>query len=459
MYKKICYLCEVLFLPLDYDMKKFVFSIIALVSATVLSYAQTIDEKVGAMMNGGKWFELREFLNTNTDSINPFLDLYGKAMVAHFFNQPEMAVEYYSSLLNNQQIDLGNVVSIGLLMSSDISKLGDNGSAAKTLEAIDASIRPYYEYLDSAIIAAIGTDIAKYKALSSYKVNDLKPFGAIATIPFDIVAVGADSTKQELINVSGFINGHDCEMTFDTGAGVNVISDSMAIAMGVDIMDVDLVAGGIGVQSAKLAVAKEMTIGEITIYNVPFYVMTILSGNDEADQYLNHLQIVIGRNVMETIQNFTIDFAGKSIIVKTESDIPAAIEPNLCLSNEGIYKLRCNTVDGKSILLNPDTGDTSYGILNADMLSIIKDRCSLELASKNIRMAGAGGVAERQYYEVTDFPLSIAGVSTVVPQIPLLVNSVNDCSGYDGRIGLATFMLFDTVSFDLSRMIMYPRKN
>lgn len=438
-------------------MKKYLMSLLALLMAT-LSFAQTADEQVGAMMNGGKWFELREFMDTNTDSVNPILDLYGKAMVAHFFNRPEEAIERCSSLLNSQQIDLGNVASVGLLMCSDISKIGENAPAARTLEAINASIQPYYEYLDSSIITTIKADIAKYKALSPYKVNDIKTFGDKATIPFDLVAVGEDSTKKEAINIKGLINGHDCGMTFDTGAGVNVISDSLATLMGLDILDVDLIAGGIGTQSARLAIAKELTIGEVTIYNVPFYVMTIISGNEEADKYLNHFQIVIGKNIMETIKYFTIDFVKKSIMVKSETDIPADIQSNLCISNGGIYKLRCNTVDGIQMILNPDTGDAFYGNLNSNMLPKIKEKYKSELASKNMRMAGSGGINESQYYDVSDFLLSISGETISIPQMPLLTTPLDDNSEYDGRMGLASFMLFDVVSFDMTRMIMYPRK-
>ena len=92
-------------------MKKLILSVIISLTAA-FSYAQSVDEKIGTMMNEGRWFELREFMETNTDSIHPFLDLYGKAMIAHFFNQPTTAVERCSDLLNNPQIDLANVASI-----------------------------------------------------------------------------------------------------------------------------------------------------------------------------------------------------------------------------------------------------------------------------------------------------------------------------------------------------------
>lgn len=60
---------------------------------------------------------------------------------------------------------------------------------------------------------------------------------------------------------------------------------------------------------------------------------------------------------------------------------------------------------------------------------------------------------------IGDMPLSISGVATNIPQLPLLVNSETDNDEYDGRMGLATFLLFKSVSFELSGMIMYPSQN
>lgn len=230
------------------------------------------------------------------------------------------------------------------------------------------------------------------------------------------------------------------------------------MAMGVDILDVNLVAGGIGAQSAKLAVVKELKIGGITICNVPFYVMTIKSGNDEADRYMRDLHAIIGRNVMETVKYLTIDFSNQTIAVLQKSDILENVATNMSISNGGIYKLHCGTFDGERLILNPDTGDSSFGMLYSNTLSMFQKHMSLNLALDSVRMAGSGGVIESRYYDVKDMPLVIGDAAVVIPQLPLLKSDTtlgNDAE-FSGRMGIETFRLFKTVSFDLSRMIMYP---
>lgn len=66
------------------------------------------------------------------------------------------------------------------------------------------------------------------------------------------------------------------------------------------------------------------------------------------------------------------------------------------------------------------------------------------------------GNSESQYYNVTNMPLCVNGVSITIPKMPLLED--NEPSEHHGRMGLASFMLFKKVSFDLSRMILCPEE-
>lgn len=48
-------------------------------------------------------------------------------------------------------------------------------------------------------------------------------------------------------------------------------------------------------------------------------------------------------------------------------------------SHGGIYRLLCHTFNGTSSMMNPDTGDASYGILYSTMLPVVQKNGSLKL--------------------------------------------------------------------------------
>ena len=88
-------------------MKKILSTIIALFFFTSFSFAQSANDKIGEMMNNGQWFELREYLQTENDSVSPFMEKFANAMLVHFFNQPELAVENSQALIKDFSEDLG----------------------------------------------------------------------------------------------------------------------------------------------------------------------------------------------------------------------------------------------------------------------------------------------------------------------------------------------------------------
>ncbi|MCD8388211.1 MAG: retropepsin-like domain-containing protein [Bacteroidales bacterium] len=440
-------------------MKRIILSFLFILSV-VSSFAQSANERVGNLINSNDWFGLKEFYDTNTDSIHPFLDLFGHAMIAHFFNQSEDAVNYCGQLMNHEQIDLGNLLSVSSLMAQNLNKLGRNDDAASTLEAVIEAIAPHKSLVDTATIQGLQTLIGLYRVQSPYNINKLKPFGEKATIPFTFAPVGPADKLSYVIDVDGVINGHHHSITFDTGAGVNVISDSLAVAMGLEFLDFSADVRGIGKQSTRLAIARELTMGELTLYNVPFYVGTMMSGNSEADKHMAHFQIMVGRTIMEAVKYLTIDFANKEITVLSSSDIPLNVKTNLCNSDDGNYQLLCYTYDHTPLIVNPDTGDTSYGDLYPRVIPILERFTRLEKASDTIRMGGAGGWGEVPYYQITDMPLTISDCTVTIPLFDVLAEDspFDNQNGYDGIIGIDTFRLYKTISFDMSRMILYPTK-
>ena len=65
--------------------------------------AQTADERAGTYMNQADWFSLQREFAINKDSLHPFLQEFGQALLDNFFNRPEAACESIGKLLNEQQ--------------------------------------------------------------------------------------------------------------------------------------------------------------------------------------------------------------------------------------------------------------------------------------------------------------------------------------------------------------------
>ena len=98
--------------------------------------AQTADERAGTYMNQENWFSLQREFAVNKDSLHPFLQEFGQALLDNFFNRPQAAYESIGKLLNEQQSNMGfeNTASMIYLLSENLSKLGANDQAAETLK-------------------------------------------------------------------------------------------------------------------------------------------------------------------------------------------------------------------------------------------------------------------------------------------------------------------------------------
>ncbi len=415
--------------------------------------AQTAEERVGNMINNRQWFELREFYETNNEPITPYLDILAKAMLTYFFNQPEESVKYCGDLLNNYAGELGlsNVFSINTILCDNLSAQGKNEQAASILQSITSQI---VEYLDSATVAGAQTLIALYKAKAPFKMNEVLPFENAATVKFRLDSIGAPGKRSVLMMLdNSTINGHSCSPLFDTGAGVNIISEDLASRMGLEIFDINVTAIGKGKQSAKFGIAKEMRLGELTIHNVPFYVMTMLSGHDEADKYMSPFELVVGRPVMEAVKYLTLDYNNNEIVFSVQSTVPTSAKPNLCISPTGVYLLQCYIERGHPAVVIPDTGDASFGSLELSQCPYLAELIPEGITPETIRSAGAGGYTELSGVHLSDLHFAIGEATVTIPSINLLLQ--NDPTGTSNRMGIETFELFKVLSFDLERMVLY----
>lgn len=218
-------------------MRKLFLSAIAAVSAFT-GVAQSIDERIATAMNTSDWFALDSIYNeAPKDSINPFLEVFSRGLLGNRLNRPHVSIPAFEELLNNYStgLDLNNLLNSAVMLSMDYSKVGDNSKAASVLRSVLDATR---QYLDSAAVEGVQLYIDRYAALSAYRPYTISIAGNEGVVPFRIAPVGNPEKKSVLMKLeNSTINGIETDITFDTGAGVNIISDSLANTLNLTRLD------------------------------------------------------------------------------------------------------------------------------------------------------------------------------------------------------------------------------
>lgn len=401
--------------------------LIACLTVSVSMQARNADGRIGLLINESNWFGLeQELKNTPADSLSPFLRQLAEAMTHHYFNRPDSACMAFAELLNNYPQELGEqAMNMLVLLSMNLARTGDFAGAAALVQ--DLCDRLASVGVDSTQLVPYRMQIQQYRALAAcapvcqplHKADEYH-------IPMTVV----NKSGQHSVEIDGSINGKEGRLLFDTGAGGNMITPGLAEKYGLRFLDADITVGGFGgTKQGGYAVADTLRIGGMTWINVPFAVVDIRTGHEEADRIaLEHeLPPVIGLPVMFSMQEIRMDFARNEIVIpETPSPNPLAASNLLRTETEGL-RLKAEDETGNPLYLHFDTG-TYFTFMQPSWYS----RHRSEVASKGIpdslRLAGVGGVSVTRTYRLPEMKFGI-GNGTVT------VGSVNVNTGIDLHSG------------------------
>ena len=421
-----------------------------------LGYSQSSDEKIADAMNNSDWFALDSLYQTEPrDSISDFFEIFSRCLIGNRLNRPDVSIPAFTELFDTQSenLDLGNMLSSSMMFAMDLSRIGDNKAAAKMLSSILGSIRAY---LDSTAIAGVQQFINQYEALSAYNPYKITFENSAGTIPFEIVPVGPEKNNSVLMHLrESYINGVEADITFDTGAGVNIISESMALKYNLIPLEASSTVGGVGIQNGGYAIAKELKIGDMTVTDVPFYVINITTNNEEADKYIDCFDIVVGSELMLQLKDLTIDFVNHNITVPSVAPERSQVSPNICFSSS-MNLLGKGIVHGNKMLMNIDTGDASYGSLDNRFFENNKEYITTHCKLDTIRGAGIGGVHISECYRMQNVELALGNRQLSVPEMVVLLEKNTDgiLYSYQCNLGLKSLMLFGKVRFNMVDFVL-----
>lgn len=438
-------------------MRKLLLSVITLVSSLV-GAAQTYDERIATAMNTGDWFALDSIYNSAPkDSIMPFLEVFSRCLIGNRLNRPDISVPAFEQLFNEHSASLGleNLLSSTVMFATDLSRVGYNRQASDLAKTILDATR---QHLDSTWISSLEQITSKYAALAAYKPYGITFAESIGRIPFKIVPVGEKKHDSVLMHLeNSTINGCIADITFDTGAGVNMISDSLARHFNLTPIDGYVTVAGVGQRTGQYAIAKEIKIGNITVSDVPFVIIDFKTGNAKADQFTNHFSIILGSELMLQLKDVTLDFIRNEITVPSIAPERSNVAPNMCFG-EGMTLNCAGRVLNNPVMMNIDTGDAAYGTLDVSFFDANKDFIMTNAEADTIRRGGLGGVIESLCYRINNMPVSLGGHTIDIKGLMVNTSQPSATMDFSCNIGIKTLMQFDKVRFNLVDFVLttYP---
>jgi hypothetical protein len=433
--------------------RTFLFALVSIISLS--GYSQSINEKISNAMNHSDWFALDSIYNSvPKDSIHPFLEVFSRCLLGNRLNRPDVSIPAFQGLFNTQSkfLDLGNLISSTFMFGMDLSRVGQYEAAASMTNSVLDATR---QHLDSLMVTNLKSQANRYSALAAYNPYQIQ-FGEEGTgiVPFAIVPVGPIEKGSVLMHLQeSTINGMAADITFDTGAGTNLISPEMADKYGLIALDGTRVSvNGVAEKEGYIAIAKKLKIGNITIKDVPFTVVSISSNNSQADQYIDAFSIVLGSDLMLRLKEVNIDFATNQLIIG--SPVKTDAKPNLCFSST--MNLLCRgSVHNESMLMCIDSGDASYGSVGKAFFERNKQFVLENGIKDTVRMAGIGGVNFIDCYKLSNMELSLGNHMVEIPEIVVKTEQEGGTGGlYECNIGLRTLMLYDFVTFNLVDFVL-----
>lgn len=429
-------------------MRRFLFYFILTISA-LTSSAQSIDERIANAMNTSDWFALDSIYNeVPKDSINPFLEVFSRGLLGNRLNRPDVSIPAFEDLLNNysSSLDLSNLLNSAVMLSMDYSKIGDNNKAASVLTSVLDATK---QYLDSAAVEGVQQYIDRYTSLSAYKLYMISISGNQGVIPFKITPVGNPEKKAVLMKLeNSTVNGIQADITFDTGAGVNIISDSLAHKLNLIPLEAYNDVLGIGRQRTQYVIAKEIKLGNITVKDVPFVIVDLKVDNEEANQYMDCLGLVVGGDLMLQLKDLTIDFIKSEITVPSVAPNRSNARPNMNFSQQ-MNLITKGVIHNNPMWICIDTGDASFGSLNGDFFERNKEYVLANATPETVRTAGIGGVHISEAYNLPDINITLGGTTVAIPQITVNPGSNPLAADYECNLGVKSLMQFGKIRFNM----------
>ena len=405
------------------------------------------DAAAGASINSGQWFRLYDIYEKDSASLSPLIRSFSKALLASAFNRPDEAVEAITTLVrgHQQEMGMGNVVSMLSLLSRNHSRLGDHAKASAVMNSLACQLEGK---ADSATVAELRRQEHLYGTLSRFAFYQRDAAAATShTVPFTLDRAGSDSA-QVLIHIDSRLNGRRCRMTFDTGATYNVITPGLAANYRLTPTDATIGVMGTRLGEGRVAVAKELRLGGLTLRNVPFVILDLDSGNGRIRHTSDAYSCILGESLLMRFASYTLDFVDGTVTLSSDTTAVPRTRPNLCLTPSGRTPYAEIGYAGSKFPVTLDTGASATTLGNAFY------RANTAVIARDgkwdiMGSTGFGGLTYDSVFRLPSLTMRLADTSFTLSNVPVSALSTGNAlsAGY-GHLGLDFFRLWKRVTVD-----------
>lgn len=423
----------------------FFFISVLLLNAAPIA-AQNADSLAGTYLNGSRWFELADLYAADSQRISPLLRDFSKAMLDQMFNRPRQAISSIRTLLRRHQTQLGggNVASMMFLMATDYSKLNRQDSAAWLLETFldQTKDSPHFPLRDQA-----RRSLDVYRALSAYRL-----FETDGQQRYELpLRLERTDSAGALFIVPCSFNGKASKACFDTGASYNVISTQLAKKWGLRAVAHGVQVEGTARGEGDVVVADSISMGNLTMRNVPFVVLDLQANNAHAQSLMGSLELIIGQPFLTRFARYAIDLEQRAVCLYTDT-VETHEKPTLCLPNSLYAKVSRN---GRVMDFAMDSGSTTSS-LGTDYYRDFQSEV-LAQGKWDIRgTAGYGGVSYNSVFVMPEVSLSIGSMPFSLKKVEVVAMSSHEGAltrGY-GRLGNDFMQRWGRVEIDNANMVV-----
>ena len=398
-----------------------------------------IEKQLLQMLDENDYFRIETLLEEKRSVLSQDIVLYVEAHLFNAFNRTEQSLQAIDELLLRHAKPLNDTLlaSVYQLKCDNLMKQYIYREAA---EALQIAMDKYAHVLDSVALSDMHE---VYNAIEPLQ----QPLPQKMYLTDDVtIPIARNQFNHVIMRVT--CNGQSEDFIFDTGAALSSISESCAKQLGIRILQSAVNVGtsiGSKVQS-KVGVADKLQIGELLLENVAFLIMP--------DEMLTFPQV---NYMIHGIIGFPVMYQMKEIEIHKDQYLTVSARPkkrnlrNLFLS--GLSPIVSFEAEGDTVLFKMDTGANTSDF-SEKYFAANKDKILAKGIPRMQKMGGAGGIIEREVYELEKVRLKIGGQALTIPTITVLTDKFPFLETYDGNLGQDILMYYNKFILNFEDMYL-----